>query len=553
MRVWRLPIVGAIALGAGAIVSSASQQAPPVFRGGAVLVPIDLRVLDRAGQPVVDLKADEIAVFEDDAPQEVKHFSAQPLVIDAGGPGARSARRQPLAASVTPQTHRVFLILLGRGRLQEPSKGIDATLRFVRERLLPQDQVAVFAYDRATAFTNDHAQVADVIERFRTRHLAVEQGLRHFSTGLAAVYGNRDLPSSLRRQIDDIFLSGGGATTRELPPSDVVNAQRVADPSQPALDEFVSSSQQTMQDLGSLYTGIEYLRHLDGEKHLLFVTEQGLNLPRLEDDVSLAAMAADARVSIHPIHTGGVVEPAPPPGAQGAAAQAQTSSALLRQSLAMVTLRTLADLTGGSASMHQYAEDGIDRVNMTTRFSYLVAYTPSNTTWNGRFRRIRVAVNRPDVKVSYRYGYYGRADLRPSDRKQFVTTSRLNAAVGFRRDIRDIAIKASAREAKTGSSGTTIDVTASIAAARLRVESLPHEQVATLVVALVCLDARQRVVGQAVEEVRLRFDETQLRHAREAGVPYTGRVTAPGFVHAVKIVVYDAAADLLGSTVLIVR
>ena len=55
-----------------------------------------------------------------------------------------------------------------------------------------------------------------------------------------------------------------------------------------------------------LYGGIRYLRYLDGEKHLVFLTPNGLFLPRLENSNSIAALANDARVSIDIIHTYGM-------------------------------------------------------------------------------------------------------------------------------------------------------------------------------------------------------------------------------------------------------
>jgi hypothetical protein len=36
---------------------------------------------------------------------------------------------------------------------------MDALIEFVRTRLLPQDQVAVVAYDRTALFTTEHAKV----------------------------------------------------------------------------------------------------------------------------------------------------------------------------------------------------------------------------------------------------------------------------------------------------------------------------------------------------------------------------------------------------------
>jgi VWFA-related protein len=551
----RFLVIGIAVLTVGAVFAAPRGPQVPVFRAGAILVPIDLRVLDRSGRPVTDLKTDELEVFEDGVPQEIKHFSVQSLAADASDNAGRPTRRQPLSPAIAPQSHRVFLIVMGRGRLQEPSRGVDALLRFVRERLLPRDQVAVLAYDRATAFTTDHAQIAEIIERFRTGHESIEQDLRERFTGLAAVYGNKDLPSFLRAKIDALFRVSSASDTREMPPAPVVNEGRIEADTRDTFDDFVSTNRQTMQDLGNLYTGIEYLRQIEGEKHLIFVTEQGINLPRLEDDMSLAAVASDARVAIDPIQTGGVVEPPlplPTLNAPGVAALPAPTTAL-RQSLAMVTLRTIADLTGGQASLHAYADSAIDRINTSTRFSYLVGYSPSNTSWDGRYRRIRVTVRRPGVTAFYRHGYYGREQVPPADRRQFIASSRMNAAVSYRRDIRDIKLKATALAAKDGETQPTIEVSLSIDASRVTFQNLQNQQVSTLDIALVCLDGRQRIVGQLVEEVNLRLDDTERRQALKDGIAYAGQVRPNGTAQTVKVVVYDYAADLLGSTIVTIK
>ena len=77
-------------------------------------------------------------------------------------------------------------------------------------------------------------------------------------------------------------------------------------------ETFVSQATETFQDLGALYAGIEDLRYLDGEKHLVLFTESGLRLWRREDNINLANAASDARIALDTIHTGGIAG-APPP------------------------------------------------------------------------------------------------------------------------------------------------------------------------------------------------------------------------------------------------
>ena len=86
----------------------ASQQAPqPTFRTGVTIVPVDVRVLDRDGKPITDLKQSDFTVLEDSAPQEIRYFSARGLVPipvpEATKPAVRT--RSSVAAPGTVGTH----------------------------------------------------------------------------------------------------------------------------------------------------------------------------------------------------------------------------------------------------------------------------------------------------------------------------------------------------------------------------------------------------------------------------------------------------------------
>jgi hypothetical protein len=129
--------------------SQQTPQAPQIrpFTVSITAVPIDVRVLDRkTGKPVTD-----------EPPRSL-------TPSDAAEPSRLALRTSPVV--LVPQRSRVFLFVLGNGRLQGgPVKGLDAAANFVRKRLLPQDHVAVFAHNRATDFTLNHEKAAQVLER----------------------------------------------------------------------------------------------------------------------------------------------------------------------------------------------------------------------------------------------------------------------------------------------------------------------------------------------------------------------------------------------------
>src|SRR5690606_6705398 len=149
-----------------------------------------VRVIDRQGNPVTDLKESEFTILENGTPQTLRHFST----VDLGTPAAPGPLVADPAAGTQSPTRRVFLLVLGRGRLQYPGRGADAAITFIRDHVLPQDHVAVLAWNRATAFTTDHARTLALLDRFHKGHEGVEMALRWHFSGLGALYGDSAFP-----------------------------------------------------------------------------------------------------------------------------------------------------------------------------------------------------------------------------------------------------------------------------------------------------------------------------------------------------------------------
>ena len=196
------------------------QQPTPTFRTRTSLRAIEVRVVDQRGRPIDGLRQEDFSIEEEGKPQTIKLFTPfDPTAAppDAAGlPALVRAGTRP--DDLLPSTRRVFLIVLGRGNLQSPSKGIDGMIHLVRN-LLPQDLVAVMAWNRATPFTTDHAQIAAMLERYREGHQRVEAMLAQHFSGLAAIYGNRDIPASLTKDIDAVLLGPDAPPTHTVLPS----------------------------------------------------------------------------------------------------------------------------------------------------------------------------------------------------------------------------------------------------------------------------------------------------------------------------------------------
>jgi VWFA-related protein len=491
------------------------------------LVPVTVRVLDRAGKPVTDLKQADFTLVEDGVPQDIRAFTVQSLVPTAQ-PSVRPAVRQGLP--VDPQNHRIFVFALGQGRHEEAPKAITELVRFVRTRLLPQDQVAIFAYDRALDFTTDHNKVADALERFRRAHEDVDFGIGQQlgPTGMAALYGSRAIPRKLQARIDEMLLGAGAKPPTSATP-DAVDLSAFANLS---LDDFMWANALTLQDQGNLTALVEYLRRVDGEKHLVFVTENGLLWPNDASDRELAAAANDGCVSIHTLQTGGASQPEP----------GKELEATQRQSQSFKSLRMWSELTGGLSAITASIPVAVDRLDETTRHGYVMTYRSSRAAWDGGYRTIDVKVNRPDVTVLFRHGYYRHGVVGGFDRRSFVTADRLLAAGLFRREVGDIKVKATA----SVRAGGFLVVEGKITLSRLKLDVIDGAHVGMLNIAVFCLDSGLNSVGTHVQPLPLKLTEDEFTRYSKDGLPYRVQFANIRGTQNIRFIVYDYASDLIG-------
>lgn len=609
-----LGLVGSVALTAARqSPPTGAQQLPPTFRSAVTAVPVDVRVVDRDGTPVTGLSRDDFAVFEDDVRQTVAHFAEQILVAGVPAPPVRAGAEVPPAA-VEPRNDRIFLIVLGAGALgsrplgpgtrlvPDPSGALDGLLRFLRERLLPQDQVALLAYNRATDFSSNHAIVASVLEALRESEEAGRSALARLSA--AAPVQSPAEPAIAERP------SGLAAAMGEV-----------------GFAEYARAGAGRTSDMENLYFGIRYLRFMPGEKHVVYLTAQGIAQPvpsslesamqrPWENLTELARAASNARVALHTIQTGGIAaDPGlflpgvpvlmprillpgrayfgsggsdatsgVPVGTAGsdparvasdgrgvvASSSAPSQPGFDRPPLdpgvplpgvsalgmeAWQELRRLAARTGGRAAISTKSTEALDRVDAETRSGYLLAYYPTNAGGDGRFRNIRVEVTRPGVTVRFRNGCYAAAPTAGLGPRAAVADRTLIAAASSTRQRRDIRITASSALTKSAKGkGAEVAVDMVIDAARLvwTTDELAR-RVTQLDLAVFCADAREKTVGQTRRSLTVALTDTRYQEIVTEGISYSVRIPLTGPSRFLKIVVFHYDANLVGSAVVPVK
>jgi VWFA-related protein len=167
-----------------------------------------------------------------------------------------------------------------------------------------------------------------------------------------------------------------------------------------------------------------YLAGFPGRKNLIWFTGQipltifggGLGTPfkdsfgvegdSIGDLSDLTDVLTVSRVAVYPVDARGLddgFDMSPAGGPQGHSGP----SFMARMNNDIYDLQAVADNTGGKAYFNTNGlKDVIAEVVRNGSNYYTLAYATTNTKWDGEYRHIKIAVDRPGVHVQHRQGYY---------------------------------------------------------------------------------------------------------------------------------------------------
>src|SRR5688572_4763410 len=438
-----------LALGAGATGPSAQQQQPTPqqpapqqqqpepprfeFSAGVTLVSVDVVVRDGSGNIVRGLTAKDFQVSEDGKPQKIDTFSFQEIAESApsGTPNlqlldgledkvraeaARSASATtPTAAAVDPTdvplvtNQRMLAILFDVSSMQpdDVQRAVVDARDWVAEKMTGADLVAIITIgNRLNVLTDFTSSKEDALGALQA--LAYNEGTEVNPEAIATAATEAD----------------AAATEAAATEAD-------------AFQEFNNDVR-----LRALKTVCQELAPIQQKKALLYFSA---GMSRSGDDNQIELRSATStcnrgNVSIYPVDTRGLQAVA----AGGSAASRGNGRSLLtgggmrgfqQLNQSQETLTTLAADTGGRAftATNDFG-DAFARVQGDLAAYYLLGYSSTNPTRDGKFRRITVRINRPEIKgmrVEARPGYYaGRSFANTSGRdREAQLDDQLQAAV----------------------------------------------------------------------------------------------------------------------------
>ena len=531
----------ATALLAGILPLRPHAEQRSVFRSGTELVLVNVVVRDKSGAVVRNLSRDDFSVTEDDKPQTVTSFDfeelapspaatdraasatpAEPILSSPGRVGAddRSAKAlaERSASKVDMRGRRLIVLLFDLSSMQpeELDRAVKAAHDYVEHKLSGADLIAIASFSTSLQVVQDFTADAD----------ALRDAIDGFGSNNAAGFDN-----GLAGDVEDTPDSGNAFTA----------------------DDTEFNIFNTDRRLEALRTLADQLAGIEQKKSVIYFSS-GMSQQGQDNQVQLRRTvdrANRANVSIYAADMRGLQALVPGGDAtQGSRrgtspfSGASTRNQFTSQAATQETLTTMAEDTGGRAFFDSNTFGQVfDRVVNDTSAYYVLGYSSTNPARDGRFRRIRVRLKQPDLKLEYRSGYYAPRDFAHStkdDREEQLQdqlTTDLSAT--------DLSAYVSTAYFRLADNRYFVPLSVVVPGYQLPITKTTDKNKASIDVLGLVRDEQRRPVGRIRDTVRLSPDAAD--DIRKKTVQYETGFEMPPGKYRVKVVVRENQDGAFGS------
>ena len=395
------------------------------------------------------------------------------------------------------------------------------------------------AVDSAKNFINKQMQPADLVALVSlSTGLTLDQDFTQDKAALVKGLGKYDGSEGTG------FTAGGTTGTSEGTADDA--SSFVADDS-----EYASLN--TDRELYAIQQIAKSLERVESRKSMLYFSG-GLTRQGIENQASLRAAtnaAVKANLAIYSVDTRGLQALSPLGDAStgslrgkaafsGAAYQSQISSNFSSQE----TLGTLASDTGGKffGDSNDFAP-AFQQVQHDTEAYYILGFRSTNAARDGSFRHLTVKLNRSDVKLEFRPGYYAPADFQHS--KTEDREAQLNDQLRSDLPATDVSVYLQALYFRTEDNRYYVPVSLIVPGSQVPFLKNGDKDKATLDILGQVKNAQGIAVGNIRDTAKLALDPAL--GVKQKNIQYsTGFTLAPGRYH-LMFVVRENQTGLMGS------
>ena len=509
-----------------------SRQKPAAtFRSRVDLVTVNVVVRDKNGNIVRGLKRDDFVVTEDGQPQTISTFdfeeiNTQPIeALPAemptvlGSVGRAPVEAAPAAATPTVidmHGRRLIAMLFDLSSMQpeEAMRAAAAARDYVQKKLTPADMVAITVLSTTLRVIQDFT-------------------------------ADREL---LLNTIDQ--MSGvEGAGFEALVAADATDESATAF----SADDSEFALFNTDRRLQAIQSLIEAMAPIEQKKSLVYFSS-GMDQTGMDNRVAIRTVidrAVRSNVSIYTADTRGLQALGPAGDASQASTRGQSafsgravSGRFESMAASQDALTSLAEDTGGRAFFDSNEFGSVfERIVLDTSAYYLLGFSSTNRTQDGRFRRVRVSLKQPGLKLEYRAGYYAPRDFAHSgrdDREQQLMEQLFSDL-----SVTDLPVYASSGYFRLRGDRYFVPLWIAVPGSKVPFNSSRDKDKATIDILAIVRDTQGRPVARIRDTVNLTLAVAE--EVQRKAVQYQTDVELPPGLYNLKAVVRENQTGNMGS------
>lgn len=403
---------------------SQAEVKPLRYEVEVVLIEIPLYVVDKEGNPVEDLKPEEVTLHENGKKQEISHF----VLVQNDSPEIATITRKYPAA-------RRQILLFFDFAFSTPAgiiRAREACLDFIKEKILPTDLVGVASYSGIgglkilSHFSSDREHLFDIVNT-----LGLLESKQRITGPVGFTFPRIDQPSRDETEADP--FSPARMADDRIAILEEQLYKRLAKIQAANVTDFISSlntlsvalntiqgrkhiiyfsegfdskvltgrAQEQMSGDTDTTTGSEFVSRYVLSRYIDTASQFGDGALRTQLDGVLNKIAS-ADCSIHTVDIGGLKTQAG--DLNQVSGQAASVYSIHRRH---ATLTTFSRETGGQIFRNiNELDQPLENLLKVTNTYYVIGYYPEDKKKEGKFRKIKIQTSRSGVDVSYRKGYY---------------------------------------------------------------------------------------------------------------------------------------------------
>jgi VWFA-related protein len=528
-----------------------SEETTPTFTVRAQRNEVLVRVIvrDANGNAVRGLTKDDFRLFDNGKPQSVTAFSVennQPASAGKPAPAAAPAQSaEPVEAEpvlALPERYVAFYFDDLVVSFEDMVRVREAAGKFIESSLQPTDRAGIFTSSGLGVldFTADRTKLRQALAnlRPRPRNLAPEHDCPPLTPYEAYVIDQEHDPVMLNIAAWEYIVCACDGDSLACP-----NPQNQAQNA--AMRAWNNDQTQSRQSLRVLLDLVRRLGSLPGQRSVLWLSQGFLAFDLHSDLNELTDRALREHVVINALDSRGLWVNIPGGDASennvlldpAMSARADSYRAA-GKSMNQDVMAQVSHDTGGVFIRNTNDYDGgFRKAGALPEFSYLLAFSPQNLKYDGKFHKLKVElVNPRGLSLQARNGYFARNEaLHPEERAR----QEIEDAVFSREEYREFPVDLHTQFFKLNTAEARLSVVARVDAHAMHFRKEGERNLVSLKMVCAAFDCDGNLAAGTQRNVDLSLRDATLAHLLSVGLNIRGQLKVSAGTYVLRVVVYQ--------------